>query len=304
MTGSPSGTARLATLAGWACAAVAAGGMHLAVGIWLANATIEPRAPSEDAGFMIVEFAELPAAPESTLADLPPAPEQIFQEAVDGQQDDEPIVEPEEPEIMPREIMPPEPDVEPEPEPEPEPVEAPEAEPSLQTGSLPEVADPEFAVPLPPHRPQGLVAAPARREVPSAARQAQNSPRRASVDSAAGAAPVAPAARAAAPLAGRDPARANALPASWQARLVAHLERHRRYPQAARASGRQGVVHLRFTIDRSGTVLGQQIARSSGAADLDAAAIAMVRRASPVPSLPDDAPATVSLTVPVRFEVR
>lgn len=296
MTGSPSGIARLATLAGWTCAAVAAGGMHLAVGIWLANATIEPQAPSEDAGFMIVEFAELPAAPESTLTDLPPAPEQIFQEAVDGQQDEEPIVEPEEPEIMPREIMPP--------EAMPEPVEAPEAEPSPQTGSLPEVADPEFAVPLPPHRPQGLVAAPAPREVPSAARQAQNSPRRASVDSAAGAAPVAPAARAAAPQAGRDPARANALPASWQARLVAHLERHRRYPQPARASGRQGVVHLRFTIDRSGTVLGQQIARSSGAADLDEAAIAMVRRASPVPSLPVDAPATVSLTVPVRFEVR
>lgn len=91
-------------------------------------------------------------------------------------------------------------------------------------------------------------------------------------------------------------------PATWQARLMAHLERRKTYPPGAKARGERGTVHVRFSIDASGNVLSVRLARSSGFPDLDREVLALVRRASPVPAPPPGANRTI--TAPVRFSAR
>ena len=91
-------------------------------------------------------------------------------------------------------------------------------------------------------------------------------------------------------------------PAKWQARLMAHLERLKRYPPGARKRREEGVAHVRFVIDDGGNVQSARLVRSSGYEELDAAVVALVRRASPVPPPPPGAPHEI--TAPVRFTVR
>jgi len=92
---------------------------------------------------------------------------------------------------------------------------------------------------------------------------------------------------------------------SWQSNLMRHLQRYKRYPGAAQARSEQGVVLLSFSIDRSGHVLAHHIARSSGFAELDQEAMAMILRADPLPAFPAGmAEPRVELTVPIRFSLR
>ncbi len=92
--------------------------------------------------------------------------------------------------------------------------------------------------------------------------------------------------------------------ATWEATLLAHLEKHRRYPSAARARRDQGVAHIRFTMNRQGQVLNASILRSSGSAALDRAALDTIRRAQPLPPIPNGRPDPSELTVPVEFFLR
>ncbi len=86
-------------------------------------------------------------------------------------------------------------------------------------------------------------------------------------------------------------------PAQWQSRLMAHLERHK-----PRSRGEQGQAHVTFQIDAAGNVSAIRLSRSSGHADVDQAAISLVRRASPVPAPPPGAHGAI--TVPVVFSRR
>lgn len=90
--------------------------------------------------------------------------------------------------------------------------------------------------------------------------------------------------------------------AQWQSRLMAHLERRKRYPGDARSRGERGTVYVRFSIDSSGNVGSVSLARSSGFSALDNEVLSLVRRASPVPAPPPGANKTI--TAPVRFSVR
>ncbi len=95
------------------------------------------------------------------------------------------------------------------------------------------------------------------------------------------------------------------IPSSWKSRLLAHLDRFKHYPEAARSARQEGVSLLCFTMDREGKVLDVFIARSSGSPALDAETLAMVERATPLPSIPPEVSGdTLELTVPVRFSVR
>ena len=99
---------------------------------------------------------------------------------------------------------------------------------------------------------------------------------------------------------GRNAARERA---SWQRRLVAHLDRHKLYP--AGGARRDVEALVRFTIDRTGRVLLTSIVRSSGAPAFDDAALAMMRRSDPVPAPPAVvADEGLTFTVPVEFRVR
>lgn len=90
----------------------------------------------------------------------------------------------------------------------------------------------------------------------------------------------------------------------WEASVLAHLERFRRYPPRARAAGQHGVAYVRFTMDRSGAVLNSAVVRKSGFFTLDQAAIDTLQRAQPLPTIPPGRPDTVELTVPIQFDLR
>lgn len=91
----------------------------------------------------------------------------------------------------------------------------------------------------------------------------------------------------------------------WESELVAHIERFKRYPGAARAQGTQGLVRVAFIIDGDGWVQSSRIVQSSGSAEVDAELLAMLIRAQPMPRPPDRIAAKqMSFTIPVRFTIR
>jgi periplasmic protein TonB len=90
--------------------------------------------------------------------------------------------------------------------------------------------------------------------------------------------------------------------ATWQKELVAHLDKHKRYPKER--SQKAAEIYVRFTLDRLGHVLSTSIEKGSGDAAFDEAALAMVRRADPVPVPPPlIADEGLSFTLPVIFRV-
>ena len=96
-----------------------------------------------------------------------------------------------------------------------------------------------------------------------------------------------------------------ALLSSYQAQVLAHLQRFRSYPEAARSRGITGVTAVRFALGNGGQVLSVSLARGSGASILDEAALAMVRRASPFPPFPAGLNRVrMDLAAPVRFDLR
>ena len=88
--------------------------------------------------------------------------------------------------------------------------------------------------------------------------------------------------------------------ASWQRRLIAQLERYKRYPP--QAHGKLGEARLAFSIDRQGRVMTSRIVRSSGSDALDGEALALVKRAEPLPLPPAGVPEDqLSFVVPIRY---
>jgi protein TonB len=92
---------------------------------------------------------------------------------------------------------------------------------------------------------------------------------------------------------------------SYQAQVLAHLQRHRIYPAAARERGITGVAAVRFALASNGSVISAGLARSSGESILDGAAVDMVRRASPFPPFPPGmGRARLDFAAPIRFDLR
>jgi protein TonB len=87
--------------------------------------------------------------------------------------------------------------------------------------------------------------------------------------------------------------------------LMKHLNRFKRYPDSAKLRHEQGVVSLRFSIDRNGHVLASSITRSSGSKALDAEVLEAVKRADPLPRIPQIfGREQLDLIVPVEFVLR
>jgi protein TonB len=96
-----------------------------------------------------------------------------------------------------------------------------------------------------------------------------------------------------------------AVRASWQAQLAGWLERYKRYPRLAQEQRQEGIVYLRFTIDRQGRVISAQIEKGSGFSLLDEEVTALIQRAQPLPAPPPEVPgAQIVLTLPVQFALR
>lgn len=87
--------------------------------------------------------------------------------------------------------------------------------------------------------------------------------------------------------------------------VSAHLNRRKVYPAEARQARQQGVVTVRFTVDRSGAVTGAGIKRSSGHAVLDAATLDLLQRVAPLPRMPASMPqGSVTLSLPIDYSLR
>ncbi|UVK36509.1 TonB family protein [Mesorhizobium sp. AR10] len=81
----------------------------------------------------------------------------------------------------------------------------------------------------------------------------------------------------------------NASVSNYPGKVAAKLRRAvRGIPRSARAKARND-VQVSFTVNANGGVGGIRVARSSGSPELDAAALAVVRRAAPFPPIPADA---------------
>jgi periplasmic protein TonB len=91
--------------------------------------------------------------------------------------------------------------------------------------------------------------------------------------------------------------------ATWQKELIAHLDKHKRYP--ASRSQKSAEIVIGFALDRTGHVLSTSIVKGSGDAAFDEAALAMVRRSDPVPQPPPlVADEGLSFTLPVIFRIK
>ncbi len=85
--------------------------------------------------------------------------------------------------------------------------------------------------------------------------------------------------------------------ATWRGKVLAHLNSNKRG-----VSNGAGTATVAFKIDRSGKVTSAKVVTSSGNKALDAEAVALTQRASPVPPPPADVTGTsLYLKVPIRF---
>jgi protein TonB len=206
-----------------------------------------------------------PASLNVTMIDLEPAPAPP-----------QPVAPPQ-PIVPPQAVMPPQAVVEPPPVEKP-----PEAKPEVKPLPKPK-PKPE---PVQRHAVVRPVPVPLPSEAPPA--PAETSP------------PAPPAAPPPAPA--RAPSNAVA---SFRDLLAAHLARYKRYPAAAQRKGEEGVAMVHFALDHQGHVSGIRIERSSGHALLDDEVLALLRRAQPLPPLPQDiAAAQLEFDEPVQFSLR
>jgi TonB family protein len=91
--------------------------------------------------------------------------------------------------------------------------------------------------------------------------------------------------------------------ATWQKELVAHLDKHKRYPAAR--SQKSAEILVSFALDRMGHVLSATIIKGSGDAAFDEAALGMLKRSDPVPQPPPlVADEGLKFTLPVIFRVK
>lgn len=282
----------------WSAAALAVAAAHVGA-LWIAlnwqPAHAEAAAGAPEPAIMI-ELAAVSIAPEAPAETLPPAPEPVAPEAPPEPVKETPPPEPEPP-------PPPDPVVEKpvkqplQPEPEPTPVVTPESE--LKLPDLPPIPDARAVLaPPPPEPPKRIEKLAARKPPPKPRVVARKPVERPRQREAAAPPPAPPRAAAPNPASSGAAAQPSVSTASWRGSLIAHLNRYKRFPGGASP----GTVQVAFAIDRSGNVVSARLAGSSGDAALDQEAVAMVRRASPVPAPPSGlGGGTISLAVPVRF---
>jgi protein TonB len=223
--------------------------------------------PSEQSGAVLVEFSPLPAAPPASPTELAPGPEQVMSDAAPELKST--TVEPQ---AQKKSVATPN-----------EPV-APNDMHTLDPELAPDLSATTKLQPMPQQEPR----APA----PTTSAPQAVPERMAAI-------PVAPSDS---PMThGHSKA-----VTKWTTRIMEMLDRNKRYPPAAHVRGEHGVALVFFSLDQRGRVTDSRIVRSSGAAELDEEALALLRRSQPFPPWPagDFVGDQVNLTVPIRFNLR
>ena len=221
-----------------------------------------------------------------------PKPEQVAADAAEENDAPEEEAKPEpkpapksepepapEPEVESEPSSVPKPEPPPKPEPKPEPAPKPEPRPKPQRESSPPASE------------STSTAARAENARPAGGQDENNTP--------------AQAAQAAKKIQEGSTGSVADTPANYRSELSAALQRHKNYPRRARRLRQEGTVLLYFVMDRSGRVLDWEIRESSGHKLLDEAVRDMIRKANPLPALPDSVSMQrLALTVPIRFQLR
>lgn len=91
---------------------------------------------------------------------------------------------------------------------------------------------------------------------------------------------------------------------AWQRSVALKINAAKTYPVSARKARHEGEVVVTFTMDRNGTVLSQDVRKSSGHADLDSAALSVLETLSHLPPPPEGITGReVKLAVPFKYSM-
>ncbi len=96
---------------------------------------------------------------------------------------------------------------------------------------------------------------------------------------------------------------ARRLRAAWRRGLLAHLDKHKRYP--ANRAHKSAELLVSFVLDRMGHVLSTSVVKGSGDPAFDEAALAMIKHSDPMPPPPSAIPDEgLNFTLPVIFRAK
>lgn len=94
---------------------------------------------------------------------------------------------------------------------------------------------------------------------------------------------------------------------SYQALLMAHLAKFKKYPQEAIMQKQEGVVRIRVSIDESGNVLSKELKKSCPYAVLNDEVLSLFKRASPLPKPPKEMLKNgnkISFVMPIDYNIK
>lgn len=267
----------------WAGAAVSVAAIHAGTALAVLNWPPAPIASGEPPAAVMVELAPMPVAPEAPPEDVAVGPQALMAEQSSPSEAKQEPTEEEKPEPKPQLEVPP------------------QDKPQTETPKLEEIPNADAVLQPPAEKPPPEPEEPETKPEPPKPTEAKPSPAQPESSKAAKATTApkplpAPKAKAsAAPFSGVSSSMSMA---TWRGMVMAHLHRNKRYSGA----GAHGTATVAFTIDRSGRVVSARLIRSSGNGVLDQEAVALARRASPVPAPPANVGGrTVLLTLPLRL---
>jgi protein TonB len=267
-------------LALWAGASLLVLSLHVGAAMWLLREPEMIAADDTPPAAIMIELAETPEATETEENEI--SPDEVMSDAsAAAEKVEEPVDEP----VLEQEVV----------QDEPEPVEE---EPREEIAQLDKVEVPlPVAKPKPPEPKKEIVKKDEPKKIPVKQREQASAKQAVKAQ-----AQVTQSSRNAARQSASGLFASSMTPARWQSRLMAHLERRKKYPSGAKSRREEGTVYVRFRIDDSGKVLSATLARSSGWPELDNEVLSLVQRASPVPAPPPDVNKTI--TAPVKFNRR
>ncbi|MDR2141699.1 MAG: TonB family protein [Deltaproteobacteria bacterium] len=93
--------------------------------------------------------------------------------------------------------------------------------------------------------------------------------------------------------------------AAYKSQISRRLNQFKKYPPAAMAKGLKGVAYVSFRVNPNGRVSAARLVTSSGFPVLDEEALALLRRSSPFPPLPESLGLNyLELSAPISFTTR
>jgi len=291
----------------WAAAAILIVGAHVAIAYAVQSFSLANEMDGGPPPAVAIELSPMmvaPAVPEDSAADVvsPEPPNQVEETVADAK----PVVEPDvdRPEPVTEETEAVQPD-------ETAPVETAAAEQPDQPPLDEVVPDivptlaPDVAIPLPQAKPvedkpveKAKKAVEKPKPKPKKEKKEKAAPAKAvvtaSVDAKA-------AAKASAPKASQSTG-SSVSASKWNSQLIGWINRHKRYPSAARSRRAVGTANVTFVVSASGKVTSVRLTRSSGDADLDRAALSILQGAT-VPAPPPEKAGT-AVVAPLMFTLR